>query len=33
MKAFEEISGEELSDEAKKTANEELVLTGDLGDR
>ncbi|HHW71139.1 MAG TPA: DUF1002 domain-containing protein [Clostridiales bacterium] len=32
MKAFEEISGEELSDEAKKTANEELVLTGDLGE-
>ncbi len=32
MKAFEEASGEELSDEAKKTANEELVLTGDLGE-
>ena len=32
MKAFEEATGEELSEEAKKTANEEMVTTGELGD-
>mgnify|MGYP001297132615 CR=1 FL=1 len=32
MKAFEKATGEELSHEAKKTANEELVLTGELGE-
>jgi uncharacterized protein YpuA (DUF1002 family) len=32
MKAFEEVSGEELDEEAKKIANEELVTTGDLGE-
>ena len=32
MKAFEEITGEELDEEAKKVANEELVTTGDLGE-
>jgi len=33
MKAFEEATGEKLSDEAKKTANEELVITGTLGEK
>ena len=32
MKAFEEVSGEELDEEAKKIANEELVTTGELGE-
>ncbi|HHY81213.1 MAG TPA: DUF1002 domain-containing protein [Clostridiales bacterium] len=32
MKAFEKATGEELSEEAKKTANEELVTTGELGE-
>ena len=32
MKAFEEISGDELDEEAKKIANEELVTTGELGE-
>ena len=32
MKAFEEATGEELSEDAKKAANEELVTTGELGD-
>lgn len=32
MKAFEKATGEKLDKEAKKTANEELVLTGDLGE-
>lgn len=32
MKAFEEVSGKEISESAKKTANEELVVTGDLGE-
>ncbi len=32
MKAFEKASGKKLSQEAKKTASEELVLTGDLGE-
>lgn len=31
MKAFEEAIGQKLTEEAKKTANEELVLTGDIG--
>lgn len=31
MKAFELATGEELSEDAKKTANEELVTTGELG--
>lgn len=33
MKAFEEATGEKLSDEAKKTANEELVITSTLGEK
>jgi uncharacterized protein YpuA (DUF1002 family) len=32
MKAFEEATGEELSEDAKKAANEEMVTTGELGD-
>lgn len=32
MKAFEVASGEHLDDDAKKVANEELVITGDLGE-
>jgi uncharacterized protein YpuA (DUF1002 family) len=32
MKAFEEASGKNLNEEAKKTANEELVTTGELGE-
>lgn len=32
MMAFEEATGEKLSDEAKKTANEELELTQNIGD-
>jgi uncharacterized protein YpuA (DUF1002 family) len=32
MKAFEEATGEELSEEAKQAANDELVTTGKLGD-
>jgi len=32
MKAFEKATGEELSEEAKQTANEELVTTGELGE-
>lgn len=32
MKAFEEATGEELSEEAKQAANEELVTTGELGE-
>jgi uncharacterized protein YpuA (DUF1002 family) len=32
MKAFEEVSGKELDDEAKRVANEELVTTGELGE-
>ena len=32
MKAFEEATGEELSEAAKKTANEEMVTPGELGD-
>ena len=32
MKAFEEAAGEELPEEAKQTANEEMVTTGELGD-
>jgi uncharacterized protein YpuA (DUF1002 family) len=32
MKAFEKATGKKLSPEAKKAANEELVITGDLGD-
>ena len=32
MKAFEEAAGKDLSEEAKQTANEELVTTGELGD-
>ncbi|HHT65913.1 MAG: DUF1002 domain-containing protein [Caldicoprobacterales bacterium] len=32
MKAFEEATGEELSEEAKQTANEEMVTTGELGE-
>lgn len=32
IKAFEEAEGENLSEEAKKTANEELVTTGELGE-
>ncbi|MBE3100863.1 MAG: DUF1002 domain-containing protein [Firmicutes bacterium] len=31
MKAFELATGEKLSEDAKKTANEELVTTGELG--
>ncbi|NLC62946.1 MAG: DUF1002 domain-containing protein [Thermoanaerobacterales bacterium] len=32
MKAFERASGQKLSSQAKQIANEELVITGDLGD-
>jgi len=32
MKAFEAATGEKLSDEAKKTANEEIVTTGELAE-
>lgn len=32
MKAFETATGKKLSDEAKKAASEELVLTGELGE-
>lgn len=32
MKAFEKATGKKLDKEAKKAANEELVLTGDLGE-
>ncbi len=32
MKAFEKATGKKLSPQAKKAANEELVITGDLGD-
>lgn len=32
MKSFEKATGKKLDKEAKKTANEELVLTGDLGE-
>lgn len=32
MKAFEEATGEGLSEEAKQAANEELVTTGELGE-
>ncbi len=32
MKAFEEATGKKLSSEAKEAANEELFVTGDLGD-
>lgn len=31
IKAFEEVSGKELDEQAKKVANEELVTTGELG--
>lgn len=31
MLAFEEATGENLSDQAKKTANEEIFITGDMG--
>ena len=33
MKAFEQAEGENLSEEAKKIASEELVTTGELGDK
>jgi uncharacterized protein YpuA (DUF1002 family) len=33
MKAFEESSGKKINEAAKKTANRELVITGDLGDK
>lgn len=33
MKAFEKAKGRKLSPQAKKIANEELVLTGELGDK
>ncbi|KKC29877.1 uncharacterized protein YpuA (DUF1002 family) [Caldanaerobacter subterraneus subsp. tengcongensis MB4] len=33
MKAFEEATGKKLSEEAKKTANEELVITGKLAEK
>ena len=32
MKAFEKATGKELSHDAKKIANEELVITGELGE-
>ena len=32
MKAFEKATGKELSHDAKKTANEELVITSELGE-
>lgn len=32
MKAFETAEGKDLSEEAKRTANEELVTTGELGE-
>ncbi|NMA96456.1 MAG: DUF1002 domain-containing protein [Clostridiales bacterium] len=32
MKAFEVALGEDLDEDAKKVANEELVITGDIGD-
>lgn len=32
MKAFEEITGEKLDEDAKKVASEEMVLTGELGE-
>jgi uncharacterized protein YpuA (DUF1002 family) len=32
MKAFEDVTGETLSDNQKQAANEEIVVTGDLGD-
>ncbi len=32
IKAFEEAAGEDLSEEAKQAANEELVTTGELGE-
>ncbi|MGI6140743.1 MAG: DUF1002 domain-containing protein [Caldicoprobacterales bacterium] len=32
MKAFEEATGEELTEEAKQAANEEMVTTGELGE-
>lgn len=32
MKAFEEVSGKELDEDAKEAANEELVTTGELGE-
>lgn len=33
MKAFEKATGKKISPEAKKAANEELFITGDLGDQ
>lgn len=32
IKAFEEVSGEEITEEEKKTASEEIVRTAELGD-
>lgn len=32
LKAFEEVTGQELSEEQKKIANEEIVTSGELGD-
>lgn len=32
IKAFEEATGESISDEQKRVANEEMVVTGELGD-
>ena len=32
MKAFEEITGEKLDEDAKKVASEEMVITGELGE-
>lgn len=32
IKAFEEATGESISDEQKRVANEEVVVTGELGD-
>ncbi|ABR50576.1 protein of unknown function DUF1002 [Alkaliphilus metalliredigens QYMF] len=33
IKAFEEVTGQEISDEQKRIANEEMVTTGQLGDK
>lgn len=33
MKAFEEASGKKLTEKAKKVANEELLLTGEMGEK
>lgn len=32
LKAFEEVTGQELSEEQKRVANEEIVTSGELGD-